>query len=138
MAYLEFEHVGKTYPNGFEAVKDLNLSVEKNEFVVFVGPSGCGKTTSLRMLAGLEDITAGTISINGTVVNDLEPKDRNIAMVFQNYALYPHMTVYDNMVYGLKFQHVKKGLRTKNWTVFTMISRFLFSYQSCFCNRAIP
>ena len=108
MAYLEFEHVGKTYPNGFEAVKDLNLSVEKNEFVVFVGPSGCGKTTSLRMLAGLEDITAGTISINGTVVNDLEPKDRNIAMVFQNYALYPHMTVYDNMVYGLKFQHVKK------------------------------
>ena len=108
MAYLEFEHVGKTYPNGFEAVKDLNLSVEKHEFVVFVGPSGCGKTTSLRMLAGLEDITAGTISINGTVVNDLEPKDRNIAMVFQNYALYPHMTVYDNMVYGLKFQHVKK------------------------------
>lgn len=108
MAYLEFKGVGKTYPNGFVAVKDLNLSCDKNEFVVLVGPSGCGKTTSLRMLAGLEEITEGTISIDGMVVNDLEPKDRNIAMVFQNYALYPHMTVYDNMVYGLKFQHIKK------------------------------
>ncbi len=108
MAYLEFKHVGKRYPNGFEAVKDLNLSCEKNEFVVLVGPSGCGKTTSLRMLAGLEEITTGEIIINGVTVNDLEPRDRNIAMVFQNYALYPHMTVYDNMVYGLKFQHIKK------------------------------
>lgn len=108
MAYLEFKHVGKVYPNGFEAVKDLNLSCEKNEFVVLVGPSGCGKTTSLRMLAGLEEISSGEILIDDVVVNDLEPKDRNIAMVFQNYALYPHMTVYDNMVYGLKFQHIKK------------------------------
>ena len=108
MAFLEFKNIGKIYPNGFEAVKDFNLEVEKGEFIVFVGPSGCGKTTTLRMFAGLEDITSGTISINGNVINELEPKDRDIAMVFQNYALYPHMTVYDNMVYGLKFRKVPK------------------------------
>ncbi len=108
MAFLKFEHVGKTYPNGFEAVKDFNLEVEKGDFIVFVGPSGCGKTTTLRMFAGLEEITTGTISIDDNVINDLEPKDRNIAMVFQNYALYPHMTVKDNMTYGLKFRKVPK------------------------------
>lgn len=108
MAFLKFEHVKKIYPNGFEAVKDFNLEVEKGEFIVFVGPSGCGKTTTLRMFAGLEDITNGTISMNDVVINDFEPKDRDIAMVFQNYALYPHMTVYDNMVYGLKFRKVPK------------------------------
>lgn len=108
MAYLEFNNLGKTYPNGFEAVKDFNLGVEKKEFIVFVGPSGCGKTTTLRMLAGLEDITKGTIKIDGNIINDLEPKDRDIAMVFQNYALYPHMTVYDNMVFGLKFRKIPK------------------------------
>ena len=108
MAFLKFDHIKKIYPNGFEAVKDFNLEVEKGEFIVFVGPSGCGKTTTLRMFAGLEDITAGTISINDNVINELEPKDRDIAMVFQNYALYPHMTIYDNMVYGLKFRKVPK------------------------------
>ena len=108
MAFLKFEHVGKIYPNGFEAVKDFNLEVEQGEFIVFVGPSGCGKTTTLRMFAGLEDITSGTISIKDNVINELEPKDRDIAMVFQNYALYPHMTVRDNMTYGLKFRKLDK------------------------------
>jgi multiple sugar transport system ATP-binding protein len=108
MAYIEFKNVGKTYPNKFVAVKGFNLEINKNEFIVLVGPSGCGKTTTLRMVAGLEEITTGTISINGQVVNDLEPKDRNIAMVFQNYALYPHMTVLDNMTYGLKYHHIDK------------------------------
>lgn len=108
MAYIKFEHIGKVYPNGFEAVKDFNLEVYKGDFIVLVGPSGCGKTTTLRMIAGLEDITRGEISINDTVINDYEPKDRNIAMVFQNYALYPHMTVYDNMIYGLKFRKIPK------------------------------
>lgn len=108
MAFLKFDHVKKIYPNGFEAVKDFSLEVEKGEFIVFVGPSGCGKTTTLRMFAGLEDITKGEISMNGVVINDFEPKDRDIAMVFQNYALYPHMSVYDNMVYGLKFRKIPK------------------------------
>lgn len=108
MAYIEFKNVGKTYPNKFVAVKGFNLEINQNEFIVLVGPSGCGKTTTLRMVAGLEEITTGTISINGQVVNDLEPKDRNIAMVFQNYALYPHMTVFDNMTYGLKYHHIDK------------------------------
>ena len=108
MSFLKFEHIGKIYPNGFEAVKDFNLEVEKGEFIVFVGPSGCGKTTTLRMFAGLEEITSGTISIADKVINELEPKDRDIAMVFQNYALYPHMTVRDNMTYGLKFRKVSK------------------------------
>ena len=108
MAFLKFDQIGKVYPNGFEAVKGFQLEVEKGEFIVFVGPSGCGKTTTLRMLAGLEDITSGTISIDGRVINDMEPKDRDIAMVFQNYALYPHMTVFDNMAYGLKFRKVPK------------------------------
>ena len=108
MSFLKFEHIGKIYPNGFEAVKDFNLDVEKGEFIVFVGPSGCGKTTTLRMFAGLEEITSGTISINDKIINELEPKDRDIAMVFQNYALYPHMTVKDNMTYGLKFRKISK------------------------------
>ena len=110
MAFLEFKNIGKIYPNGFEAVKDFNLEVEKGEFIVFVGPSGCGKTTTLRMFAGLEDITSGTISINGNVINELEPKDRDIAMVFQNYALYPHMTVYENMAFGLKLRKVSNEI----------------------------
>ena len=108
MSFLRFEHIKKIYPNGFEAVKDFCLDVEKGEFIVLVGPSGCGKTTTLRMLAGLEDISSGTISINDKVINEYEPKDRDIAMVFQNYALYPHMTVRDNMTYGLKFRKVPK------------------------------
>lgn len=95
MAGLSLEHIGKTYPNGFEGVKDFNLEIEDKEFIIFVGPSGCGKSTTLRMIAGLEDITSGTLKIDGRVVNDVEPADRDIAMVFQTYALYPHMTVYD-------------------------------------------
>ena len=97
MASLSLKHICKVYPNGFEAVKDFNLEVEDKEFIIFVGPSGCGKSTTLRMIAGLEDISSGEFSIDGRVVNDVEPKDRDIAMVFQNYALYPHMTVFDNM-----------------------------------------
>jgi multiple sugar transport system ATP-binding protein len=108
MASLSLEHIDKTYPNGFKAVKDFNLDVADKEFIIFVGPSGCGKSTTLRMIAGLEDITGGTFKIDGKVMNDVEPKDRDIAMVFQNYALYPHMTVYDNMAFGLKLRKVPK------------------------------
>ena len=108
MASLSLEHIHKTYPNGFEAVKDFNLEIEDQEFIIFVGPSGCGKSTTLRMIAGLEEITGGILKIDGKVVNDMEPKDRDIAMVFQNYALYPHMTVYDNMAFGLKLRKVPK------------------------------
>ena len=108
MASLSLKNVCKVYPNGFEAVKDFNLEVEDQEFIIFVGPSGCGKSTTLRMIAGLEDISGGTLKIDGKVMNDVEPKDRDIAMVFQNYALYPHMTVYDNMAFGLKLRKVPK------------------------------
>jgi len=108
MASLSLKHINKTYPNGFEAVKDFNLEIEDKEFIIFVGPSGCGKSTTLRMIAGLEDITSGELKIGDKVVNDVEPKDRDIAMVFQNYALYPHMTVYDNMAFGLKLRKVPK------------------------------
>ena len=102
MASLKLHHIYKVYSNGVKAVNDFNIDINDNEFVVFVGPSGCGKSTTLRMIAGLEDITAGELFIGDTLVNDLEPKDRDIAFVFQNYALYPHMTVYENMAYGLK------------------------------------
>ena len=108
MASLSLKHINKTYPNGFEAVKDFNLEIEDKEFIIFVGPSGCGKSTTLRMIAGLEDITSGELKIGDKVVNDVEPKDRDIAMVFQNYALYPHMTVFDNMAFGLKLRKVPK------------------------------
>lgn len=109
MAGLSLEHIGKTYPNGFEGVKDFNLEIEDKEFIIFVGPSGCGKSTTLRMIAGLEDITSGTLKIDGRVVNDVEPADRDIAMVFQTYALYPHMTVYDNMAFPLKLRKVSQA-----------------------------
>ena len=109
MAGLSLEHIDKTYPNGFKAVKDFSLDIADKEFIIFVGPSGCGKTTTLRMIAGLENITAGTLRIDGQVMNDVEPKARDIAMVFQNYALYPHMTVYDNMAFGLKLRKVPKA-----------------------------
>ena len=108
MASLSLEGIQKIYPNGFHAVKDFNLEIEDKEFIIFVGPSGCGKSTTLRMIAGLEDISGGTLKIDGKVMNDVEPKDRDIAMVFQNYALYPHMTVYDNMAFGLKLRKVPK------------------------------
>ena len=108
MADLVLDNVDKVYDNGFHAVKDLSLDVADGEFLVLVGPSGCGKTTALRMVAGLEDITDGTVSIGGRVVNDIGPRDRNIAMVFQSYALYPHMTVGENIGFGLALRHESK------------------------------
>ena len=108
MSSLSLRGIQKVYPNGFEAVKDFNLEIEDKEFIIFVGPSGCGKSTTLRMIAGLEEISGGELYIDDKLVNDVEPKDRDIAMVFQNYALYPHMTVYDNMAFGLKLRKVPK------------------------------
>ena len=108
MASLTLTDICKVYPNGFEAVKNFNLQIEDKEFIIFVGPSGCGKSTTLRMIAGLEDISSGELKIGDRIVNDVEPKDRDIAMVFQNYALYPHMSVYDNMAFGLKLRKVPK------------------------------
>ncbi|WP_407407201.1 ABC transporter ATP-binding protein [Peribacillus sp.] len=108
MAELVLDHIFKIYDNKVTAVKDFNLSVADKEFIVFVGPSGCGKSTTLRMIAGLEDISQGDLFIDGKRVNDVPPKDRDIAMVFQNYALYPHMTVYDNMAFGLKLRKTPK------------------------------
>src|SRR5579862_8534636 len=107
MATVTFDHVWKRFGD-FSAVQDLNLEIQDGEFMVLVGPSGCGKTTSLRMIAGLEEITAGTLRIGDRVVNDVAPKDRDIAMVFQSYALYPHMTVRDNLAFGLKLRKVPK------------------------------
>lgn len=109
MTTLKLEHVDKVYPNAkIKAVEDFNLDVKDKEFIVFVGPSGCGKSTTLRMIAGLEDITNGEFTIDGVRMNDVAPKNRDIAMVFQNYALYPHMTVFDNMAFGLKLRKYKK------------------------------
>lgn len=108
-AYISLLHINKIYDNHVQAVFDFNLDIQKHEFIVFVGPSGCGKSTTLRMIAGLEDITAGDLFIDDKLVNDLEPKDRKVTMVFQNYALYPHMTVYENMSYGLKIAKVNKA-----------------------------
>lgn len=108
MASLSLKHIFKVYDGNVKAVSDFSMEIADKEFIVFVGPSGCGKSTTLRMIAGLEDITAGELSIDGRVVNSLEPKDRNIAMVFQNYALYPHMTVYENMAFPLRTAHMKK------------------------------
>lgn len=108
MATVVIKNVKKVYDGNVQAVKDFNMSIEDKEFIVFVGPSGCGKTTTLRMIAGLEDITEGTIEIDGEVINHVAPKDRDIAMVFQNYALYPHMTVYENMAFALKLRKTPK------------------------------
>ena len=104
MASVKLTDVKKIYDNKVVAVHDFNLTIKDKEFVVFVGPSGCGKSTTLRMVAGLEDISEGTVEIDGKVVNDLQPKDRDIAMVFQNYALYPHITVYDNIAFSLRLK----------------------------------
>lgn len=108
MATLKFDNIQKIYDNGFQAVYDFNLDIKDKEFIVFVGPSGCGKTTTLRMVSGLEEISGGELYINGKLVNDVSPKDRDIAMVFQSYALYPHMSVYDNMAFGLKIAKLSK------------------------------
>ena len=109
MAGLSLKNICKVYSNGYEAVKDFNLEIEDREFIIFVGPSGCGKSTTLRMIAGLEEISSGELKIGDRVVNDVEPKDRDIAMVFQNYALYPHMNVFDNMAFSLKLRKVPKA-----------------------------
>jgi multiple sugar transport system ATP-binding protein len=108
MAELKLEHIYKIYDNKVTAVEDFNLHIKDKEFIVFVGPSGCGKSTTLRMIAGLEEISKGDLYIDGKRVNDVAPKDRDIAMVFQNYALYPHMTVYDNIAFGLKLRKFPK------------------------------
>ncbi len=109
MASLSLRNIYKVYPSGVTAVSDFNLEIEDKEFIVFVGPSGCGKSTTLRMIAGLEEISDGELYIDGELKNNVAPKDRDIAMVFQNYALYPHMTVYDNMAFGLKLRKVPKA-----------------------------
>jgi len=109
MSSLNLKNIYKVYPSGVTAVTDFNLDIEDKEFIVFVGPSGCGKSTTLRMIAGLEEISAGELYIDGVLVNNRAPKDRDIAMVFQNYALYPHMTVYDNMAFGLKLRKMPKA-----------------------------
>ncbi len=109
MSELNLNHIKKVYPNGFEAVQDFNLDVKDGEFVIFVGPSGCGKSTTLRMVAGLEEISSGDLYIDGKRVNDLDPKDRDIAMVFQSYALYPHLTVRENMEFPLKIAKMPKA-----------------------------
>src|SRR3954447_5417297 len=109
MAGITFDNVTKTYGDGHRAVSDLDLDVQDGEFVVFVGPSGCGKTTALRMIAGLEEISDGEIRIGDRVVNNLQPRDRDVAMVFQNYALYPHMTVAENIGFALRMRKVPKA-----------------------------
>jgi multiple sugar transport system ATP-binding protein len=109
MATVELQNISKVYEGGVRAVDSANLTINDKEFVVLVGPSGCGKTTTLRMVAGLEEITSGELYIDGKLMNDVAPKDRDIAMVFQNYALYPHMTVYDNMAFGLKIRKYPKA-----------------------------
>lgn len=114
MASLSLKNICKVYPNGFEAVKNFNLEIADKEFIIFVGPSGCGKSTTLRMVAGLEEISSGELSIDGRVVNDVEPKDRDIAMVFQNYALYPHMTAGENIGFGLKMRKVATPKNDEN------------------------
>ena len=111
MSSVSLQHIYKVYAGGVTAVSDFNLEIEDKEFIVLVGPSGCGKSTTLRMVAGLEEISDGELYIGDKLVNDVAPKDRDIAMVFQNYALYPHMTVYDNMAFGLK---LRKTPRTKS------------------------
>ena len=108
MASLSLKNIYKIYPNGFNAVKDFNLEIADKEFIIFVGPSGCGKSTTLRMIAGLEEISKGELYIDGKLMNDVEPKDRDIAMVLQSYALYPHMSIYDNMAFGLKLRKTPK------------------------------
>ena len=114
MATLSLKSINKIYPNNVQAVFDFNLDIKDKEFIVFVGPSGCGKSTTLRMIAGLEDITAGQLYIDGLMVNNVAPKDRNIAMVFQSYALYPHMTVFNNMSFSLKLRSIKFPLYEEN------------------------
>jgi multiple sugar transport system ATP-binding protein len=128
MAKVELKHISKIYDGQVRAMDDANIVIEDKEFVVFVGPSGCGKSTTLRMIAGLEDISEGELYIDGELMNDVPPKDRNIAMVFQNYALYPHMSVYENMAFGLRIKKVPKeeiDRRVKDAARILDITKFL-------------
>ena len=128
MASLSLQGIQKIYPNGFHAVKDFNLEIADKEFIIFVGPSGCGKSTTLRMIAGLEDITSGKIYLDNTFLNDILPRDRKLAMAFQNYALYKHMNVYDNMALGLKLRDLPRTVintRVKTAAAFLGISDIL-------------
>src|SRR5919109_141994 len=109
MAAIEFDHVTKRFPDGTVAVNEIELTVNDGEFMIFVGPSGCGKTTALRMIAGLEEITSGEVRIGGEVVNRLPPRERDVAMVFQNYALYPHKTVFENLAFPLKLRRLGRA-----------------------------
>ena len=132
MAELSLRHIDKIYDNNVQAVFDFNLEIKDKEFIVFVGPSGCGKSTTLRMIAGLEDISAGEFYIDGKLMNDVEPKDRDIAMVFQSYALYPHMSVYDNMAFGLKLKKVPKEEIDKRCLLYTSIQRLnIYAVAQC-------
>ncbi len=131
MAQLQLTHIHKVYDNGFHAVHGFDLSVEKGEFIVFVGPSGCGKSTSLRMIAGLESITEGELYIGGEFANEKSPRDRGIAMVFQSYALYPHMTVYENMAFGLTLKGINEDIiegRVKRTAKILGLSDYLARY----------
>ena len=130
MASLTLKGIYKVYHGEVKAVNDLNLYIRDKEFVVLVGPSGCGKSTTLRMIAGLEEITQGELYIGDRLVNDVAPKDRDIAMVFQNYALYPHMTVYDNMAFGLRLRKVPKTESQRLFLV-VRVSVLLWDVQSC-------
>ena len=110
MAYISLKDINKIYPNGFHAVHNFNLEIEQGEFIVFVGPSGCGKSTTLRMIAGLEDISKGDFYIDGAYANEMRPRERGVAMVFQSYALYPHLSVYDNLAFGLSLQGIDEDI----------------------------
>ena len=135
MAELKLEHIYKVYDKNVTAVEDFNLDIKDKEFIVFVGPSGCGKSTTLRMIAGLEEISKGDFSIDGKRVNDVPPKDRDIAMVFQNYALYPHMSVYENMAFGLKLRKLPKDeidRRVKNAAKILDLEQYLTESQKPF------
>ena len=117
MSYIHFHRINKLYDSGVHAIKDVSFDIEEDQFTVLVGPSGCGKSTLLRMLAGLEEITTGRIEINGQIINEIPPKDRNISMVFQNYALYPHLTVYDNIAFGLRLKRVKTPIENEDGSI---------------------
>src|ERR1700676_457500 len=128
MAQIVFDRVSKQYPDGLHAVRSLDLVIEDGEFLVLVGPSGCGKSTALRMVAGLEDISGGKIMVGGAVANDLSPRDRNIAMVFQSYALYPHLTVAENIGFGLRVRGVPReevALKVKETAAVLELSDYL-------------
>jgi len=128
LAFVSIRNVNKIYDNKVQAVFDFNLEIQPHEFIVLVGPSGCGKSTTLRMIAGLEEITSGQLWIDGKYSNNVPPKDRGLAMVFQSYALYPHMSVYDNMAFGLKMRHIPKeeiDTRVRNPAKILQIDQFL-------------